>query len=232
MTDRPRGAPGSLLAGLAVFVLVGLDVVAGGPLSRLDVRLSRWTRTSGLARERWLDVLTYPGNHLVAGVVVGAAVAVLAWRARTVAPLVRLAVLGLTTAALVTTLKIAFHRKSPADSYGWDHGVFRSYPSGHTATAIVLWGLLATLAARYATSDLTRQLTWVLSLVLPAVTMVGMLARDYHWLSDLVAAAALGVVLLQVERLVLAHWPRARRGSAAGPGGAAARGLPARPGRG
>lgn len=232
MTDRPRGAPGPLFIGSALLVLVSLDVVAGGPLSRLDVRLSRWTRTSGLARERWLDVLTYPGNHLAAGLVVGAAVAGLAWRARTVVPLVRLAVLGVITALAVTELKVAFHRQSPADSYGWGYGVFRSYPSGHTATAIVLWGLLATLAARYATSDRTRRLTRVLGLALPAGTMVGMLARDYHWLSDVVAAAGLGVVLLQVERLVLAHWPRARRGSADRRGGTAARRLPARPGRG
>jgi hypothetical protein len=43
--------------------------------------------------------------------------------------------------------------------------------------------------------------------------MTGLLLRDYHWLSDLIAGAAVGVVLLQVERLALRHWLRARRGS-------------------
>lgn len=233
MTDRPRGAPGasptSLLAGLVVFALVSVDVVVGGPLSRLDERLSRWTRTSGVSGHGWLDLPTEFGDRVVAGVFVTLAVALLAGRARTVVPLVRLAVLGLAVVGTVIPLKIAFHRPPPGGVSG---EVLRSYPSGHTATAVVLYGLLAALAAQYATSALVRRLTRVLAVLAPVLTMVGMLLRDYHWLSDLLGAAALGVVLLQAERLVLGHWLGARRGSAAGPGGAAAGTVPARPGGG
>lgn len=231
MTDRPRGALGVLLAGLAVFALVSVDVVAGGPLSRLDHRISRWTGSSGMAGRGWLDWLTQFGNVVVVGAAAAAVVGWFAWRARSPRPLVRLAVLGLATAGAVTALKAGFHREDPA---AWRDlgGGARSYPSGHTATAVAVWGLLADVAARHAAADLTRRLTRLLAWLAPVVTMAAMVLRDYHWLSDVIAAAGLGLVLLHGERLVLRHWPGARRGSAAGPGGTAPRDEPVHPGGG
>lgn len=235
MTDRPRGAPGAsvrvVLAGLAVFVLVSVDVLADGPLVRLDHRISRWTGSSGVAGQGWIDWLTQFGNFVVVGAVLAVAVGRLAWRARTVRPLVRLVVLGVATAAAVTALKIGFHREDPTTWRGYGEG-YRSYPSGHTATSIVLWGLLAEVAARHAVSEAARRLTRLLAWLAPAITMTAMVLRDYHWLTDVVAAAGLGLVLLHGERLVLRHWPGARRGSAARPGGTAPRDEPVHPGGG
>lgn len=231
MADRPGASPRVLLAGLVVFLLVSVDVVAGGPLSRLDGSVSRWTASSGVAGQRWLDWPTYFGNFVVAGAVLAVLVGVLAARAGTVRPLVRLAVLGLATAATVTALKIGFHREDPAAWRGFGDGA-RSYPSGHTATAVVLWGLLAEVTARHAAAGAARRLTRLLAWLAPVVTMAALVLRDYHWLSDVLAAAGLGLVLLHGERLVLGHWRGARRGSAARPGGTAPRDEPVRPGGG
>ena len=240
MTDRPRGAPGAspraLLAALAVFVLISIDVVAGGPLSRLDSRLSEWVRSTGLPGAGWqrpwqreLDQLVNFGDREVVGSIVVVVFAVVCWRARTLVPFVRLAVLGTVTIAVVVAAKAAFGRQAPP---GVAVDTLRSYPSGHTITAVVLWGLLAAVVVEHPGAGVSVAVARLLSWAAPLATMVGMVLRDYHWLSDLLGAAALGVVLLQAERLVLGHWRRARRGSAAGPGGAAARAVPARPGGG
>lgn len=240
MTDRPRGAPGasprSLLAGLVVFALISVDVAVGGPLSRLDHRLSGWVHSTGLPGGGWdrpwqreLDQLVNFGDREVVGIVVAVVVAVMCRRARTLVPLARLVVLGAVTIAVVVSAKVAFGRPPPP---AVEAEAFRSYPSGHTITAVVLWGLLAAVVAEFPQAGASLAVARLLSWLAPVVTMVGMLLRDYHWLSDLLGAAALGVVLLQAERLVLGHWRRARRGSAAGPGGAAAGAVPARPGGG
>lgn len=224
MTAGPRGAPGGssrlLLAGLVVFVLVSIDVVAGGPFTRLDHRLSDWARSTRLPGPGWrrpgqreLDQLVNFGDRELVGVIIVVVFAVICWQARTLLPFLRLAALGAVTIMVVVSSKVAFGRQAPPDVQ--NHDAFRSYPSGHTVTAIVLWGLLAAVVAEFPDAGVSRSVAWVLSWLAPLVTMVGMVLRDYHWLSDLVGGAALGVVLVQAEMLALAHWRRARRGSVA-----------------
>jgi membrane-associated phospholipid phosphatase len=182
-------------------VLVTVDVLAGGPLSRLDGRVSDLVRSDA----RWLDLLLVLGDRFVVVPVVLVWLAVVARRRRSRQPLVRLAVLGLATAVTVYALKAGIAREPPPGLLST--GPPRSYPSGHTATAVVLWGLLADVVRTRPTAVLAR--------LAPAVTVLGMLLRDYHWVTDMVAAAALGVVLLQAERWALGHWRRARRRPAA-----------------
>jgi undecaprenyl-diphosphatase len=218
-----------LLAALAVFGLVTADVLAGGPLTRLD------TAVSGRVRDRpvpaWFDRLTLFGEHVPVAVAVTAAVALVAWRARTVFPLVRLALLGPVTVAVVLGLKIGVGRQPPS---GVDPSLpWRSYPSGHTVTAVVLWGLLAAVVTEHTASPVARTATRLLGWLGPVLVVTGMLLRDYHWVSDLIGGAALGVVLLQTERLTLRHWWRAHGGSAAAGVGSAGRGAaPVAPGGG
>ena len=222
MSGRPRGAPGGspalLFAALLVFVLVTVDVLVGGPLTHLDRAASDWARSTGLVGPSWqrpgrrvADALVNFGDREVAGIVVVAAIGWICLRARTVVPLVRLAVLAGVTASIVLALKYGIGRPAPSDVGGSARLV--SYPSGHTATAVILWGTLYSIVAAYPRYAVSRQVAWLLGWLAPLLVMVGMVLRDYHWVTDLVAAAALCTVLLQAERLALGHWQRARRGS-------------------
>lgn len=211
MGDRGRASPKLLGAALAVFAVVTLDMLAGGPLSVLDEVLSRWVRGTGLPGQGWrrpwqreLDQLVNFGDVEVVVAVLIVVFAVVCWRARTLVPFVRLAVLGLLTIATIWSLKVGFARPAPSGVRAAD--LLRSYPSGHTATAVVLWGLLAGVVADYRPRSVSRSVVEVISWLGPLLTMTGLLLRDYHWLSDLFAGAALGVVLVQLERLALRHW--------------------------
>ena len=114
------------------------------------------------------------------------------------------------TASIVLALKYGIGRHAPSGVHGPE--AFRSYPSGHTATAVILWGLLYAVVAEHQDQAVSRQVAWLLSWLAPLLVMVGMVLRDYHWVTDLVGAAALCTVLLQAERLALRHWRGARRG--------------------
>lgn len=220
---RSRGAggwsPALLAVALAVFVLVTADVLAGGPLTALDRVISREVRSTGLPGAGWgrpwqreLDQLVNFGDREVVGSIVLLTLGWICWRARTVLPLLRLAVLAVVTVATVYGLKVAIGRPAPSGVHDVTE-MLRSYPSGHTATAVVMWGVLAAVVAEHPDVGVSRRVAGVLSWLGPLLTMVGMLLRDYHWLTDLLGAAAVVVVLLQVERLALAHWRRVRRGS-------------------
>ena len=221
MTDRPRGAPGAcpalLFAALVVFVLVTVDVLVGGPLTHLDATVSDWARSTGLPGPGWTrpgqeeaDQLVNLGDRKVVGLIVLVTIGWICFRARTVLPLVRLAVLAAVAVAIVFGLKYGIGRSAPSGVQGPE--AFRSYPSGHMATAVVLWGLLYAVVAEHPDRGVSRQVAWLLSWLAPLMVMVGMVLRDYHWLTDLVGAAALCTVLLHAERLALRHWRRERGG--------------------
>jgi undecaprenyl-diphosphatase len=208
-----------MLAGaLSVFAVVTVDVLLGGPLTALDGVLSRWVRTTGLPGLGWrrpgqreLDQLVNFGDREVVATVLVVVLAVVCWQARTLLPLLRLVVVAALTIGTVWGLKVAIARPAPSGVTFED--ALRSYPSGHTATAVVLWGLLAAVVADYRPRSVSAPVVEVLSWLGPLLTMTGLLLRDYHWLSDLIAGTAVGVVLVQVERLALRHWLGARRGS-------------------
>jgi membrane-associated phospholipid phosphatase len=221
VTERPRGVPGGspalLVAALVIFVLVTVDVPVGGPLTHLDATVSAWARSTGLPGTGWTrpgqeeaDQLVNLGDREVVGIIVLITIGWICVRARTVLPLARLAVLAGVTASIVLALKYGIGRHAPSGVHGPE--AFHSYPSGHMATAVVLWGTLYSVVAEHEDRAVSRQVAWLLSWLAPVLVIVGMVLRDYHWVTDLVGAAALGTVLLQAERLALRHWRGARRG--------------------
>jgi membrane-associated phospholipid phosphatase len=221
VTERPRrvpgGSPALLVAALLVFMLVTVDVLVGGPLTHLDATVSAWARSTGLPGDGWTrpaqeqaDQLVNFGDREVVGIIVLITTGWICVRLRTVLPLVRLAVLAGVAASIVLALKYGIGRHAPSGVHGPE--AFRSYPSGHTATAVILWGALYSVVTEHQDQAVSRQVAWLLSWLAPVLVMVGMVLRDYHWVTDLVGAAALCTVLLQAERLALRHWRGARRG--------------------
>jgi PAP2 superfamily len=221
VTERPRrvpgGSPALLVAALVVFVLVTVDVLVGGPLTRLDATVSAWARSTGLPGTGWTrpgqeeaDQLVNLGDREVVGIIVLTAISWICVRARTVLPLVRLAALAGVTVSIVLALKYGIGRHAPSGVHGPE--ALRSYPSGHIATAVILWGTLYSVVAEHPDQVVSRQVARLLSWLAPLLVAVGMVLRDYHWVTDLVGAAALCTILLQAERLALRHWRSARRG--------------------
>ena len=232
MTDtRPRGAPGGsvrlLVAGLVVFALVTADVLAGGPADparpdgvglggghraarpRLAAARPARARPAGqLRRPRGgradrhrvdrLDLLAGPGRCC-------------RWA--------RLAWLSAVTTGVVVGLKIGVDRLPPS-GVRYD-GLLGSYPSGHTATAIVLWGLLAAGGRRAPGRRRVRPGRPAAELGRPGAGDGRDGAAQLPLVvSDLIGGAALAVVLVQGERLALRHWRRARGPQDAGVVGA------------
>jgi membrane-associated phospholipid phosphatase len=82
-----------------------------------------------------------------------------------------------------------------------------SYPSGHVVNAIVWWTVIIVLAS--VLWDLSPRLVRWLRFVPPAIVLCTTTYLSFHWITDGLAALALGVVL---ARLILrVDWPQVLR---------------------
>jgi membrane-associated phospholipid phosphatase len=182
-----------------VLVATTLDVANHGVLTTIDHAVSRRMVRLGVAHNVWakraIYVLTLFGQRGTVLVLTVPTVAYLVWRLRTIEPAVRylLALPALTVA--VYALKDTLHRTAPpVDMLHTADGA--SFPSGHLANAVLIWGVLWWCAhALGAPQPLTRVLG-IVRVIGPISVVVAMTLLNYHWISDFIAGACVGVILL------------------------------------
>ena len=231
------GVPSALyLAGVAVLlllVMVGLGlllakVASHDAVGRADTWVSRWLAAR---RSRDLNDVTHWTTDLAETLtitvlaVVTAAVSALAWRRWREPLLVAVAVAGEVGVFLLVTLLV--DRPRPPVGHLDQAPPTSSFPSGHTAAAIVMYGTLAVLAHQHARSVLVRGLFTVLAVVVPLVVAASRVYRGMHFTSDILGGALLGVTWLLASlrgiRLGVLH-QRLQAGRARSPGARTGRG--------
>lgn len=113
---------------------------------------------------------------------------------------VRLVVGVVLELAVYVTLALTVDRPRPDDGVEVAFGVLRfdnSFPSGHAAMSVVLYGTFAVIAGRVAPRPLAKVVR-VLGVVVPLVVGTSRLVTATHWLSDVAAGYALGAACLIV----------------------------------
>jgi hypothetical protein len=203
---RLRANPAGWLAGLAALVLLLtiLDIDRHGVLWHLDRSVSRqmldWDLRDDHTAKAWLSVLVRFGNRFYVLLVSIPVTLYLTWRARRSEFLLRyvLALVALTVA--VYALKFTVTRYPPVIKVGETNRSI-SFPSGHLANAVLIPGLMAWSAVRAGAPGWLSRALQGLRIVAPVVVVVGMTLLDYHWISDFVGGACVGVVLLVLVQL-------------------------------
>ncbi|MGH9177929.1 MAG: phosphatase PAP2 family protein [Acidimicrobiales bacterium] len=141
----------------------------------------------------------------------------LLWRRRSAGPLLLMAGSYVGMAMVVGPAKKVLHRPEPFDLPG---DIGRSFPSGHAAQAILVYGMLAALVlAGPPVSARWRAAATVLPVLASAAVGFAVLFRNAHWLSDMVAGYAIGLVWLAGPLAMAelhAPWLLGRRGELVG----------------
>ena len=209
-----------MLAALVVAVLVTADLLTRGALELMDLQVSEvisdWgLRDSAAFPAVW--VVTQVGGRVTILVVLAGLVGYLAWRRHTWLPLVRVLMALALLTAVVYGIKNGTGRTAPAfPGSFFFHEDGASYPSGHVANAVLMWGVARWQAVEYDLPYRVQRAFWWLSVAGPVVTGLAMVSLDFHWITDAVVGAAVGVLLLGVvhalDAVVLSRWVRARAG--------------------
>jgi len=222
--DRTRvistGRPSWWLMLVALFVggLITVDLLAGGVVEQFDLRVSHIIRAWGLRDSAAYPVVwlvTQLGGRATILTVLAILVGYLGWSRRTWVPLLRvLLALGTLTVG-VYAIKHGTGRTAPGhpdELFFHVDGV--SFPSGHVANAVIMWGVARWLAVEYDLPARVQRAFWWLSVAGPVATGLAMVSLDFHWVTDAVVGGAVGVLLLGVvhglDAVVLSRWVRAR----------------------
>ena len=199
-THRPILAGGAVvIAGYIVMalVLIGMGLIitkllVNGPVGTWDNSVNRWFVTQ---RTPTLNSISSVGSALGATLtVVGIAVAVSIVLAIgrhwlelgfLVAGLTVEATTALTTSILVNRPRPMVIRLDASPPTA-------SFPSGHTAAAIVLYVILALVLASFVRSPAVRALGWSLAIAIPIFVGVSRLYRGMHHPTDVIGSVVLG----------------------------------------
>ncbi|MFD5337225.1 phosphatase PAP2 family protein [Streptomyces hawaiiensis] len=211
--------PGSVALLLALpallFALITWQVVADGPLVRLDERLSRLL----VNPDRCSELLADLGNIQVAVPVLAVALGYVAVRHRRAGadrwwlPVTAAALLMALVPALVVPLKVLTDRPgTPAVPPGTGY-----YPSGHTATAAIAYGSATLLLLPWLRTALARRALITLCVALVLGASYGLVRRGYHWPLDVVGSWCLCAVLLSSLWLFVGTAKTPGRSHAPGP---------------
>lgn len=188
----------ALFAGtLAFYLAIVWAVVITSWLVRFDWQVMFFRPYQQWAGIHWfVDYYVVLGQRGPTAVMVAAWLGWRSWRQHTLRPLLTLGVSLLLLNITVGAAKIGMGRLGPhyattigSNEMGLGGDIF---PSGHTANAVVTWGILAYLAST------PRARRWLSAL--SAVTSLGVgLATVYlgtHWLSDVLLGWAAGLLIL------------------------------------
>jgi undecaprenyl-diphosphatase len=181
--------------GVLVFVFLARAYVDGGLVVSFDDNVSRWVADSvpGWA-EQVARVVTWLGGAIGAGVVTAIALVVL-WRDRRSDALFLAGAVGGIT-VLVAVLKSVYERARPDLGTVIPLPHSYSFPSGHAATAIVLYGALGLILAERASSRL-RAVGWLVGAALLAFAIgTSRVLLNVHFVSDVAAGFAVGLAWL------------------------------------
>ncbi|WP_327251998.1 phosphatase PAP2 family protein [Streptomyces sp. NBC_01244] len=184
-------------ATLAIYLAIVVAVLTTSWLVRLD-----WQIMFFRPYEQWpqlhafLDYLVVLGQRGPTAVMVAAWLGWRSWRQHTLRPLITLGVALLLLNITVGAVKLGLGRLGP--HYATEIGsaeLFAGgdiFPSGHTANAVVTWGILAYLASTVVTRRVLSLVSAVVSLSVGATTVY----LGTHWVSDVLLGWLAGLLVL------------------------------------
>ena len=213
------GARPSTLGRLAALVLAAFGVVEGALLA-LGLLVTHVLARGAVHREEaaferqvlahrtpLLDHLTQGGTVLgatttvIALTAVGCVVLAVRGHGPRLPTFLVLAVAGETVLFVLASLVL--HRVRPPIPHLDPAPLTSSFPSGHTAATVALWGGLALGLARTRPGHRLRVVTTGAAVLLPLLVLASRLYRGMHWPTDVIASVLFTTVWLLLLRAVL-----------------------------
>lgn len=197
---RTHAAAGALAVAVALALLFAAWTwFLAGPFkgAGIDQELNR-----GYEIRRYIDVLRVMdrvGQRAVALPILGVVAGVIAWRHRSMRPVLISVSVVVAVNLCVLVLKLWLGRGAPLDHKPSFFVDGQMYPSGHTSNIVSVYGTAVYLVASYTAVGRRVRTAMMLVVGLLAVIMTATsLLLRWHWFGDLIAGFLVGGVVLAV----------------------------------
>jgi undecaprenyl-diphosphatase len=202
LADARRLLAALVAVALVAYAAIAADVVEGGHLSSYDQDLSVWVAGSMPTPVEWVArCLSWLGGWVGVTVLVALAVVWLARRSRLALGVLLVAV-ALGGQVLNPITKEGYDRPRPTAGSPIELPSSTSFPSGHAMTGIAVFGLLGLLVACELASGRARLAAIAAGFGLGALIGASRVVLNVHFLTDVLAGAALGLAWLSLCLLV------------------------------
>lgn len=189
-----------IASGAALFAEIAEHLGDGRKLGQLDMLFSDTVRsTVSITTLRFFALLTHLGDPITLTVLTVAVAAVLLQRRQMWLCAAWLLAIG-GNGVLGKLLKSIFERTRPIHDHGLAFADGWSFPSGHSSSSVVAFGMLAYLIARFLPA---HRAAWRLPVLLAAAAVAFTVGSSrvflqVHFASDVIAGFAAGAVWLAV----------------------------------
>lgn len=221
----PAGAAGlhltvgvvMLFAGMLAFGLIAADVVSGAGIAIIDIEVANWFHSHATpAMTRFMLWVSFFHGGLAGATLALALLLVFYLRKKRWWLLAGLIVLP-GGALLNVLIKYAFQRARPTFEVPLLTLTTYSFPSGHTAFAAMLYGLLACALLAHVRGHAARAAVVLAAAMMVALVGVSRMYLGVHYLSDVLAASAEGCIWLALCITTVSTLRRRREGRAGAP---------------
>lgn len=180
---------------------------------RMDVAIRDWVDAHRPAPMFWVArILNFLGQGTPLAVITGLAAAYLAYRKKTIRPLIVFTAVYFAVGGVIGPLKWWTNRYAPhqlpgttelgppyptveqSDFFQFPDAI--SFPSGHTVNAVVWYAML--LAFLVPLFPVLNRYRLLIRLVPPIIVTWSMTYLAFHWFTDVLAGLALGIIIERV----------------------------------
>ena len=192
----PQSSPHRRAHLVELFVGVALVILSVVVAADRTVALDSWARELFRPDDEWgrlqvqVDVIVEGLRPRNAGALLALVTAAVALWRRSWSPVVCVALVFATGIAMTLALKAIVGR---ADTHGQLGTLGGSYPSGHVVVLFLLTGCIVLLVWEH-----PSRLAWSLVGAVALVMAWALLVQTAHWLTDVVGAVLIGVLILSV----------------------------------
>ena len=196
----------AVVSGLVLAGLLLTHVLLDGPVGRWDTSSTRWLSAH---RGGVLDGVTAFASRSAdtLGIIAGAVVVliVLATRRRWAQMAVLVTGLALELSAFLAVNALVGRDRPDVPRMGATPST-GSFPSGHTAATLVLYGAIALAVSQGGRASVWRALAWFAAALFPVAVGFARVYRGFHHPSDVVFGFVLGCAVLLVAVLAVRTW--------------------------
>lgn len=192
-------------AGIGLLIVGPLD----GSIGALDRNVSSWfdaNRTAGWNDVTWFGSTLADSYVKIPAAIVLMGVFLFRWKRWTEAVLLGGALILESTAFVAMSFVV--DRSRPAIEQLDSIPPTGSFPSGHTAAAVVFYGAIALIVLAHSANTFVRVFAGAAAVLVPVVVAVSRVYRGMHFVSDVAFGALLGAVSLYVTWSLLRNRDR------------------------